>query len=213
VSVYNYGMPPMAFAVGSTNIVGNQISQVPFNLETTLDLTNLSLTLLTDDGRLQVLGVTPASPEVLGVTLGTPGVNSHSISFTLDPAAIPATNHILAYLNFQGVTNLSSAVVPLVVSNFAGLRTSGQVAAGAAQNGQVIVILKKPILFLTTSLPFGFTMFGIPNATYSIQATTNLAPAMWIEVQRLLESGATLTITGLSNSAPQQFYRAQQVGP
>jgi hypothetical protein len=36
---------------------------------------------------------------------------------------------------------------------------------------------------------------------------------MWIEVQRLLESGATLTIIGLSNSAPQQFYRAQQIGP
>jgi len=58
-----------------------------------------------------------------------------------------------------------------------------------------------------------FTIFGVPGATYSIQATTNLAPAVWIEVQRLLEGGPTLMVTGLSNSAPQQFYRAEQVGP
>jgi hypothetical protein len=213
VSVYNYGVLPVNFAVGSTNILGNQTGQVPFSLQTVQDLTNLSLTLLTDDSHLQLLSVTPASPEVLAATLGPPGVNSHPISFALDPTAIPATNHTLAYLNFQGVTNLDSAIVPLTVSNLAAVRSNGQSAPGVAANGQVIVIVSKPILFPTISLPFGFAIFGVPGATYSIQATTNLAPAMWIEVQRLPEGGATLTITGLSNSAPQQFYRAQQIGP
>ena len=114
--------PPVNFAVGSTNILGNQTGQVPFSLQTVQDLTNLSLTLLVDDSHLQLLGVTPASPEVLAATLGPPGVNSHPISFALDPTAIPATNHTLAYLNFQGVTNLDSAIVPLTVSNLAAVR-------------------------------------------------------------------------------------------
>ena len=213
LSVFNYGVPPVVFAVGSTNILGNAVNQVPFNLQTVLDLTNLSLTLLTDDSHLQLLGVTPVSPEVLAVATGTPGVNSHPISFTLNPAAIPLTNHTLAYLSFQGVTNLDSAIVPLTVSNLGAFRASGQFAPGAATGGQVIVIVTKPILFPVSKLPFGFTMYGIPGATYSIQATTNLVPPFWLEVQNLLETDPTLTITGLTNRGSQQFYRAQQVGP
>ena len=213
VSVINYGNPPVLFSVGSTNSLGSAVGQVPFTLQTYLDLTNLSLTLLTDDSHLQVLGVTPVAPEVLTVTLGTPGVNSHPISFTLNSAAIPLTNHTLAYLNFQGVTNLDSAIVPLTISNLSGFRANGQFAPGVATNGQVILIVTRPILFPTNRLPFGFTMYGIPGATYSIQATTNLVPSFWLEVQNLLETGPTLTVTGLTNRGSQQFYRAQQVGP
>jgi hypothetical protein len=213
VSVYNYGVPPLSFAVGSTNILGNQVSQVPFSLLTLLDLTNLSLTLLTDNSHLQLLGVTPASPEVLAVTLGTPGVNDHPISFTLNPAAIPPTNHTLAFLNFQGITTLGSAVVPLTVSSLTGLCANGEPAPGAVTNGEVIMIVSRPILVPSIGPPFGFKMFGVPGATYSIQATTNLVPPAWLEVERLLESGSTLTVGGLATTAPRQFYRVQQVGP
>ena len=213
VSVMNYGAPSVKFAVGSTNILGNAVNQVPFNLQTVLDLTNLSLTLLTDDSHLQVIGVTPVASEVLATTLGTPSLNSHPISFRLNPSAIPLTNHTLAYLNFQGITNLDSAVVPLTLFNPAALRASGQSASVVATNGQVILIVTKPILFPTNRLPFGFTMYGIPGATYSIQATTNLVPPFWLEVQNLLEAGPTLAVTGLTNRGSQQFYRARQVGP
>ncbi len=213
VSVYNYGVPPLNFAVGSTNILGNQVSQVPFSLLTLLDLTNLSLALLADDSRLQLLGVTPASPEVLAATLGTAGANGHPISFTLNPAAIPPTNHTLAFLNFQGITTLGSAVVPLTVSNLTGLCANGESAPGVVTNGEVIMIVSSPILFPSLGPPFGFTMFGVPGATYSIQATTNLVPPVWLEVERLLESGSKLTVGGLATTASQQFYRVEQVGP
>ena len=111
VSVFIHGA--LALAVGSTNVFGDASNQVPLRLLTMLDLTNLSLTLFTDDSHLQVLSVTPASPEVVKVTLGPPADNGHPISFTLNPAAIPPTNHTLAYLNFRGITNLGSACVPL----------------------------------------------------------------------------------------------------
>ena len=213
VSIFNYGVPPIVFSVGSTNALRDLPGQVPLQFQTALDLTNLSLTLQADDSHLQILGVTPASPEVLATTLGAVTASSHPITFTLNPAAIPLTNHTLAYLNFQGVSNLDSAIVPLTVSNVTGLRASGQFAPGLATNGQVILIVNQPILFPTNSVPLGFTMYGIPGATYSIEAATNLAPALWLEVQRLLESGSTLTITGLTNRGSQQFYRAEQVGP
>jgi len=212
VSVFNKGGPPVDFTIGSTNILGNQIGQVPLSLETFEVLTNLALTLRTDDSHIQILGITPASSEVLAVTLGPPGANSHPISFMLNPAAIPPTNHTLAYLNFQGITNQGTAIVPLTVSNLFCGGTNGQIVPARATGGHVIVVVNNPVLFAEAKTPFAFTLFGIPGETYSIQATTNLAPAAWIEVQRLTESGLTLTITDLTTSASQQFYRAQQVG-
>ena len=56
VSVYNFGVAPVLFSVGSTNLLGNQSNQVPFSLQTVLDLTNLSFSLKTDDSRLQFGG-------------------------------------------------------------------------------------------------------------------------------------------------------------
>jgi len=213
VSVINYGNPPILLSVGSTNVLGSAPGQVPFTLQTYLDLTNLSFTLLANDAYLQVLGVTPAAAEVQSATLGTPGFNSHPVSFALNSAAVPLTNHTLAYLNFQGITNLDSAVVPLMISNISAFRASGQFAPGIGTNGQIILIVNKPILFPTNERPFNFTMYGVPNTTYSIQATTNLDLPFWVEVQNLLETGAWLKITDFTNRGPQQFYRAQQVGP
>ncbi len=213
VSVFNYGVPPVVFSIGSTNILKDEINRVPLAFQTILDLASVSLTLQSDDSRLQILGVTPVSPEVISMALGTVVSNNHPITFTLNPGTIPATNHVLAYLNFQGITNLESAIVPLTINNFTSTRSSGQIAPGATTNGQVILIVNQPILFPTNRLPLDFTMYGIPGATYAIQASTNLAPAFWIEIQRLLESGPTLSITGLTNRGSQQFYRAQQVGP
>lgn len=214
VSVINYGMPQIYFAVGSTNSVRDAVCQVPFSYQTYFpDLTNLSLTLLLDDSHLKVLGVTPVAAEVQSVSLGTPGVNSHPISFILNSGAVPLTNHTLAYLNFQGVTNLDSAILPLVVGNLAGFRANGQYAPGSSTNGQVILIVNEPILFPFQNAPLGLTMYGVPGTTYSVEATTNLAPPFWLDLQSLLETGATATVTGLSNRGPQQFYRARQVGP
>ena len=213
LSIFNYGVPPVAFSIGSTNALKDVPNQVPFTFQTILDLTNLSLTLQTDDSRLQILGVTSVSPEVISTTLGTVISNNHPIAFTLNPATIPTTNHVFAYLNFQGITNLESAIVPLTINNFAANRASGQFAPGATSDGQVILIVNQPILFVTNKPQFGITMYGVPGATYAVESTTNLAPADWHELERLLETGPFLVIPGLTNKASQQFYRTERVGP
>lgn len=213
VSIFNYGVPEVLLSIGSTNALKDVPNQVPFTLQTVLDITNVSFTLQTDDSHLQILGVTPVSPEVLGVVLGAVSANNHPIAFTLNPATIPTTNHVLAYLNFQGITNLESAIVPLTINNFTANRSSGQVVPGATTNGQVILIVNQPILFSSSAPPFGITMYGVPGETYAVQSTTNLAPADWHELERLLESGPFLVIPGLTNKAAQQFYRTEPVGP
>jgi hypothetical protein len=213
VSIFNYGVPPVVLSIGSTNILKDEINRVPFTFQTVLDLTNLSLTLQSDDSHLQILGVTPVSPEIISTVLGTVSSNSHPIAFTLNPGAIPTTNHVLAWLNFQGITNLDSAVVPLTITNLTAARSSGQVVPTTALNGQVILIVNQPILFPTSKPQFGITMYGIPGATYAVEATTNLAPADWHELARLLETGPFLVIPALTNNASQQFYRTTQVGP
>ena len=213
VSVFNYGVPPVVFAIGSTNALGDEANQVPFALQTVLDLTNLSMTVQTDPAYLRILGVTPGSPEVVSIVLGTANANGLPIAFTLNPAAIPTTNHVLAWLNFQGITNLDSAIVPLTITQFSAARSSGQVVPAATANGQVILIVNKPILVVSGKPQFGITMYGLPGATYAIETTTNLALPNWRELERVLESDRVLALTGLTNNAAQQFYRTEQVGP
>lgn len=213
VSIFNYGVPPVVFSIGSTNVLGGETNQVPFVLQTVLDLTNLSLMLKTDDSHLQVLGVTPVSSEVVSTVLGTVSSNGHPIAFTLNPAVLPPTNRILAWLNFQALTNGDSAIVPLTITDLTAIRAGGQAVPNTPVGGQVIIIMTKPILFVFSKPQFGITMYGMPGATYAVESTTNLAPADWHELERLLLSGPVLTIPGLTNKASQQFYRTEQVGP
>jgi len=172
-----------------------------------LDLTNVSLTLQVDDSHLQILGVTPASAEVISTTLGAASSNNHPITFTLNPAAIPTTNHVLAYLNFKGITNLDSAIVPLKINNFAANRSTGQSVPGATTAGRVILIVSQPILFSTNRLPVIFTLYGLPDETYSIQASTNLTT--WLPIYTNLPM--TNVIQFLDPAATNyraRFYRA-----
>jgi len=207
LSVFNYGVPPVALSIGSTNAVRDVPNQVPFIFQTVLDLTNVSLTLQVDDSHLQILGVTPASAEVISTTLGAASSNNHPITFTLNPAAIPTTNHVLAYLNFKGITNLDSAIVPLKINNFAANRSTGQSVPGATTAGRVILIVSQPILFSTNRLPVIFTLYGLPDETYSIQASTNLTT--WLPIYTNLPM--TNVIQFLDPAATNyraRFYRA-----
>jgi hypothetical protein len=213
VSLFNYGVPPVLFAIGSTNAFRDVPGQVPFDLKTVLDLTNLSLSLQTEDSYLQIQGVTPVSPELVSTVSGAANSNGHPIAFTVNPTAIPATNHVLGYLNFQGITNQDSAVVPLVITHFTATRASGQVVPAAVANGQVILIVSNSILTASARPQFGITLYGVPGTTYAIESTTNLASPDWQELERLLQSDLILTIPGLTNTAAEQFFRTRQVGP
>jgi hypothetical protein len=213
VSVYNYGVPPVVFAIGSTNVLGGETNQVPFVLQTVLDLTNLSLILKTDDSHLQVLAVTPVSSEVVSALPGTVNSNGHPIAFVLNPAAQPPTSRILAWLNFQALSNGDSAIVPLTISGLTAIRASGQAVPNIAASGQVVVIVTKPILFVTNQPQYGIGMYGVPGTTNAIEATTNLAPAEWHELERLLVSDRLMILYGLVTNAPQQFFRTKQIWP
>jgi hypothetical protein len=213
MSIYNYGVPPVVFSIGSTNVLGGETNQVPFVLQTVLDLTNLNLMLKTDDSHLQVLAVTPASSEVVSTVSGTVSSNGHPIAFALNPAAQPPASRILAWLNFQALTNGDSAIVPLTINNLTAIRASGQAVPNIPVGGQVIVIVTKPILFVTNQPQFGITMYGVPGTTNAIEATTNLAPAEWHELERLLVSDRLMILYGLVTNAPQQFFRTRQVWP
>ena len=213
VSVYNYGVPPVVFSIGSTNVLGGETNQVPFVLQTVLDLTNLSLMLKTDDSHLQVLAVTPVSSEVVSTVPGPVGSNGHPIAFTLNLAVLPPPSRILAWLNFQALTNGDSAIVPLTIANLTAIRAGGQAVPNIPVGGQVIVIVTKPILFVTNQPQLGITMYAVPGTTNAIEAATNLAPAAWYELERLLVSDRLMILYGLVTNAPQQFFRTRQVWP
>ena len=169
--------------------------------------------LKTDDSHLQVLAVTPVSSEVVSAVPGAVGSNGHPIAFTLNPAALPPPNRILAWLNFQALTNGDSAIVPLTIANLTAIRASGEAVPNIPVGGQVIIIVTKPLLFVTNQPRFGITMYGVPGTTNAIEATTNLAPAEWRELERVLVSDRVMILSGLVTNAPQQFFRTRQVWP
>jgi hypothetical protein len=66
---------------------------------------------------------------------------------------------------------------------------------------------------MTNQPQFGIAIYGVPGTTNAIEATTNLAPAAWYELERLFVSGRVMILSGLVTNAPQQFFRSRQVWP
>jgi hypothetical protein len=126
---------------------------------------------------------------------------------------LPPTNRVLGFLNFQGITNMDSAIVPLTITSLTATRASGQLVPKKTFDGRVILIVTKPILVATGGPQFGLTAYGVPGTTNIVQSTTNLAEPVWREIGRFLETGPGAIVPLIVTNVPQQFFRDEQVWP
>ena len=229
VLVTDNGLPPLSAAqsftvtvlavpneftlrFGSTNVLAGESNSVPVELLGTLDLTNITAVLQTPADRLTNLTLVPVSPDTIGTVLQPFGANQYSVSLTLDPARSPAGNHALAQLGFLAVAQPRSAVVPLTVSQLAGLVSDGQsVANPAAISGRVIVVANEPVVGSGVGAGGAHlvTLYGQPWHSYQLQYSTN--GVNWIDLNRVPLTNRAHVFTGSSGAAAGPvFYRTRE---
>jgi hypothetical protein len=196
---------------GFTNLLVGGTNSVPVTLETQLQLTNITALLQASTVALTNLTLSPASPEIVATLIQALGSNQYAITFTLNPLLRPGNPSTLAQLGFLAVPQIHSSIVPLDVSQLAGLQTDGQFAGkpGSA-NGRVIVVGLQPVLdasFGTNPNPV-FTIYGNLGSNYQMAFSTNLPSANWQPVGSILITNLRQNFN-VNQSAPQIYYRAQ----
>ena len=176
---------------GYTNMLVGQSNSVAVTLSSQSPLTNITAVLQASTNSLTNLALAPVSPEVMGTILQPLGSNQYAIAFNLNPALSPGITRTLAQFSFSSVPQLHSSIVPLQVSQTAGLETGGLSATkpGAA-NGRVIIVGREPVLDSVsgTNSSFTLTIFGNIGSNYQMAFTTNLALTNW-------QTGASVLIS------------------
>jgi hypothetical protein len=120
---------------------------------------------------------------------------------------------VLANLKFTALPHPTSAIVPLRVSNLAGLRTTGQpVAHAAAHGGRVIVVATEPVLDSVRQGDgtLGIMLYGQPGANHRIEAAHELLPDAWFPLTNwtLADRWQLFQVPPPTNRPV--FYRARQ---
>ncbi len=226
VRVTDHGTPPasnsVAFLVsvpecieaslGSAVLQVGTTSSVPVRLLSTTALTNMSLTVVYPAERFTSFTLTVNSLQVLTQRLSFPQPGQAQVSFTLPAASVLHGPTNVGQLGFTALSNQHSAIVPLAVSNVAGLKLDGGSAAKAfGQPGRVVVIGPEPLLEFvrdTNGLPL-LILYGKPGSSYTMEWRTNLMAGTW-------QFGWRVPLTnlfqdfGVEANKPSQFYRAYE---
>jgi hypothetical protein len=190
---------------------------VPVTLVTTTGLTNLQVLLSIPEDRLAPLGLTDLGPGIGNATLQQQASNLWLMDFTATPGQALQATQALARLSFLAVTN-RSAFVPLTMEVRTNLTTEGLgVWRTLVDNGRGVVIEREPLIEAlppTNGLP-SLILYGISGVTYRILFTPVLPAsdgwqAIWLGT---MPTNLLMPVSGLTNTGPAMFFRAQEVGP
>ncbi len=198
----------------STNLYTGETSFVPIHLNSTLELTNVSLFLDTAMNRVAELSLTREHPEVIRLTLSPRGTNRSLIQFDLDASLSPGGSRTVARLGFAAVPGQSSAIVVLEPSALYATRIGGfEVTNGAANRGGLIIVGNEPILTMVAAPRPELKLYGKPAVPYRIQMRTNLhGGMMWKDVATVRLADRHEVVGGMPTNLSAAFFRALE-GP
>ncbi len=197
---------------GSTNVLAGNSGSVPLTLDTSLPLTNLTVVLQAPASGLTNFTLQAISPEVLSTLLQPLGSNQFSLNFTLNPAASPGTVRTLGQLGFLAPAQPHSAVVPLALSQLSATQSDGTAAVKpVTSGGRVFLIAQEPLLDASVGSGSSrmFTLYGIPQASYELDYSTNFISGNWRFVRRVPMTNS-YSVFSANSSLPQVYYRAFQ---
>ena len=194
---------------GATNLYAGQGGFVPMNLQSGVDLTNISLFLNLSAGALSNLTLAPIAPTVGSVTLSPSGPNRYQVRLAARAGQVLQGIGEFARLTFTTSTNLPSALVRLQLENVLGARANGENVPGGAGFGQVIVVNREPVLIARGSGPRLLEVFGQPGITYDLFTSPSLA-GPWSAAGNVTLGDAISTVATLPNTSGTAFYRAME---
>jgi hypothetical protein len=199
----------LSLSVGSTSVRAGQSATVPIYLSSSSGVTNLSFTVDWPPTRFTNPSLFISVP---GVATSSVQVQSTNLLFNLQTAAgqVLQKSNLIAQLNFQTVSNQSSAFVNLVVRNINASKPDSSAYVNYVPSaGQVAVVSGKPLLAATLDINTNrvLTAFGNIGTTYQIQSSTN--PALsnaWVPRSSYTQTNISQNLP-VDPSNPLIFYR------
>ena len=146
--------------------------------------------------------------EALLVSVET---NQFEITLTLDPLqAVPGARE-LAQLGFLSISNMHSAIVPLLPLELVATRSTGAtVTSRRAVAGRVIVVDREPVL-VGDDLRFGaLWLYGRPGVSYGLEFNTNLLWSAWEFIGTVIATNPAQLVPGMSVTNPAKFFRVKE---
>jgi len=202
----------LLLSFGWTNLAAGASNAVAVTLDSQLPLTNVTANFQAAPQFLTNLALIPSSPEIVGTFLQATGAGQYSLSLALNPALAGANPRALARLGFAAVAQPHSGIVPLTVTQTAGLETDGTSAPKAASSdGRIIVVGAEPVLdpVRGAKSAVAITLYGKPGGSYQLGYKTNLANSKWIPFLRIPMTNQ-IQVLDLFPSGPRLFYNAWQ---
>jgi len=211
-------------SLGRTILFTGQTSSVPVTLLSSLPatqiaaigLTNVGAVLHISEDRLTELALTDWAPELGNASIQKQAADTWQIQFTAAAGQVFQTTQQLAQLSFLAVSN-SSAFVPLLVSDITNFQVSGQsVWRTLAGVSRAVVLGDEPLLEAlpkTNGYP-NLLIYGAPGTDYDVLSSSVIAPgAIWQPIWLgTMPANMWMPVSGLTNTEPAMFFRAQVQG-
>ncbi len=197
--------------LGSTVVRAGETGRVAITMTSSVGVTNLSFELNADRARITNFALAAIAPDFSGL-LQPLAPDRSALEFGV-PSGQPAIGtRSLADLQFNTVTNQTSAFVPLSAARFLALQGNGVRVPGTLINdGRVVVIGAEPLLeaLPSTNGQRSLILYGRPQTTYTLEFSTDLLnAAAWQTAWR----GTLINLSQRFDHLPETnrtlFYRA-----
>ena len=199
-------------AIGSTNLFTGETNSVPIALETGTELSAVSFLLQADTSRLKDLSLSSIAGEIASSSLQPLGANQSLIQLTAASGETLLGSLTLARLQFNAISDLHSAIVPLQLSEAQAVQPNGnRLARPKTADGRAFVIGEEPLLdaMLQTNGARTLVLYGRPNRQYTIEAVGDLADGNgWSAWQAIDLLGSWIILSEPGTNAGNVFYRA-----
>ena len=208
VTVLDY----LELTLGTTNLEGGQSASIPVNLASSDGVTNLLFAVQVPQGQLTNWSVTATSPQVASATIQNFATNIMVSLTSISGQSFQGTQQV-SQLNFQGVTNRTSAFISLPITSITGSKPTG-----ASYNyylthpGSVWDVQAQPLLQanISSNLARNLILYGKYGTNYQLQFTTNLVfPPTWESLLDYTQTNSIINM-GLGSTNPLIFYRLLQ---
>ena len=200
--------PDFRVDIGSTQLLATASADVPFLLQSGLDLTNVQWVLAMDNDRLENLTLQNLAAQVGAAELSPLSSNRYFARFASQSGAVLQGNLLLARAVFGTGTNTHSAIVRVEVESLTGARGSSTAPVNSAGGfGRVFVVGREPILDARiTTGQFRLTVLGEVGSGYELGYSTNLMQSNWPVVLGGTQTNLAQDVS-IPTTLPRAFYR------
>ncbi len=168
--------PDFIISIGGTNVLAGQGGQVPLNMESGLDLTNVVLVLSLNSTALSNLSLAPARASIGSASL-TP-IDAHNYIVRLSAVNGDVLQGVgeFARMGFNTAPGATSAVVIVQPHEVVGVRSTGEVVPnGGGIPGRLVVVGREPVIMVNSTVPRILDVYMRPGVAYTVEYGSDAA--------------------------------------